>query len=150
MNLIKWSPRRELLSLQESMNELFEDSFGRTIRGLEFPVRNFEPLVDIFEDKDNIKLSIELPGMEQEDVKVNVEDNVLSIKGEKRFENEEKKDKYHKIERYYGSFSRSFSLPNSVSQDKIKASFKKGVLELTLPKKESVKPKNIPIQIDVK
>jgi HSP20 family protein len=147
MTLIKWSPKRELLSLQESMNELFEEAFGFPARGRLFE-KTFEPLVDIYEDNEKIEVKVELPGMDQKDITVNIEGNVLSIKGEKKFKNEEKKDNYHKIERYYGKFARSFSLPNSVDQDKVKASFKKGVLTLALPKREEVKPKAI--QIDVK
>ncbi len=148
MALIKWSPVRELLSIQDSMNKLLEDTLGTPGSGERFFGRGFEPLVDIYEDKDKIELSIELPGMEQKDVKVNIEDDTLSIKGEKRFENEEKKDNYHRVERYYGSFSRTFSLPKTVDQNKIKATFKKGVLKIALNKKEAVKPK--PVEIEVK
>jgi len=145
-SLIKFSPRRELSSLHKTMDELFEDALGFGKRG--FIDRSFEPLVDIYEDKDTIELKVELPGMDQKDVKVVIENNVLQIKGEKKFEDEEKHENYHKIERYYGTFSRSFTLPNTIKQEDIKASFEKGLLKLTLPKSEEAKPKTI--EIDVK
>jgi HSP20 family protein len=148
MALIKWTPRRDFLSLQEGMNELLEDAFGFPAKRRGFFERGFEPLVDVYEDKEKVEVKVELPGMDQKDVTVNVEDNVLTIKGEKKFEDEDKRDNYHKIERFYGKFERTFTLPSSIDQDKIKATFKKGVLRLELPKREEVKPKAI--EIDVK
>ena len=147
MALIKWSPVRELLSIQDSMDKLFEETLGKSAAGERFFERGFEPLVDVYEDKDKIELKIELPGMEQKDIQVNVEGNMLSIKGEKKFEHEEKKKNYQRIERSYGLFSREFTIPATIDQDKIKASFKKGVLTLSLPKKEEVKPKQIAIDV---
>jgi HSP20 family protein len=143
-SLIKFSPRRELSLLHKTMDELFEDTMGFGRRG--FVDRGFEPLVDILEDKDAIELKVELPGMDQKDVKVVIENNVLHIKGEKKFEDEEKRENYHKIERYYGAFSRSFTLPTTIKQEDI--TFEKGLLKLTLPKSEETKPKTI--EIDVK
>ncbi len=146
MTLIKWSPVRDLLSIQDTMNKLFEDTLGRSGGDRLFD-RGFEPLVDVLEDSDKVEITIELPGMEQKDVNVNIEENILHIKGEKKFEDEEKKDNYHRIERFYGTFSRSFSLPTTVDQGKVKASFKKGVLKVTLAKREEVKPKQITIDV---
>jgi HSP20 family protein len=133
--------------MQESMDKLFEETLGKPRFGEKFFERGFEPLVDVYEDNDKIELKVELPGMDQKDIQVDIEGNMLSIKGEKKFEREEKKKNYQRIERSYGSFTRTFSIPTTVDQDKVKASFKKGILTMTLPKKEEVKPKQITIDV---
>ena len=148
MAITRWRPFRDLVSIQDEMNRLFEDFFGHT------PVRTgwtegvWSPSVDVSEDKDNVIIKAEMPGMKKEDVKISVQDDVLTLKGEKKQEKEEKDKNYHRIERSYGSFCRSFQLPTSVKTDKIKASYKDGVLNVTLPKTEEVKPKEIPINIE--
>jgi HSP20 family protein len=103
--------------------------------------------VDISEDQDNLYMDVEIPGMKKEDIKVSLEHNVLSLKGEKKQEKEFKEESYHRWERRYGSFARAFELPVPVQADKINASYKSGVLHVVLPKAEEVKPKEIPIEV---
>ncbi len=148
MAIIRWRPLRDMVSIQDEMNKLFDDFFGRT------PTRWFQPeeglwtpTVDVSETKDNIVLSAEIPGLNKEDIKLSVQDNVLSLSGEKKQEKEEKDANYHRLERSYGSFCRSFTLPTPVQPDKVKASYKDGILKVTLPKTDEVKPKEIPISI---
>jgi HSP20 family protein len=130
------------------MNRLFDDFFGRPLVKSEWTDSVWNPTVDVSEDKESVIIKAEMPGMKKEDVKISVQDNVLTLKGEKKQEKEEKDKNYHRIERSYGSFCRSFQLPTSVKTDKIKANYKDGVLSVTLPKTEEVKPKEIPISIE--
>jgi HSP20 family protein len=147
MAIVRWNPFAEVQDLQRRMNRLFDDSIFRSEKGDE-GLMNWTPNVDIFEDDEKIMLSAELPGMDRKDVKIHVENNMLSISGERKLENEEKKDRYTRVERYYGSFQRSFALPNLVNQDKIEAHMEKGVLKVTLPKREESKPKQIEIKVN--
>ena len=148
MAITRWRPFRDLISIQDEMNKLFDDFFGqRPARG-EWTEGVWSPSVDVSEDKDNVIIKAEMPGMKKEDVKISIQDNVLTLKGEKRQEKEEKDKNYHRIERSYGSFCRSFQLPTSVKTDKIKANYKDGVLNISLPKTEEVKPKEIPIIVE--
>jgi HSP20 family protein len=142
-------PLKELLDLQERMNRLFDQTLART-RGEEegIAASTWMPAVDIYETPDRVVMKAELPGLSREDVEINVRDNTLSLRGERRFEKEVKEENYLRIERAYGSFQRSFSLPATIQQEKIKAIFKDGVLEVTLPKAEEARPKQI--KIDVK
>jgi HSP20 family protein len=105
------------------------------------------PPVDIFETEDKVVLKAELPGLRKEDIEIQVRDNTLTLKGEKKFEKEVKEESYHRVERAYGSFQRSFTLPSTIKQDAIEASFKDGILEISLPKAEEAKPKQIKIQV---
>ena len=105
------------------------------------------PSVDVYEDEEKLVIKAELPEMNQKDIEVHVEENQLTITGERKLEKEEKKEKYHKIERSYGTFSRSFTLPSTVDQDKIKAHYDRGVLKIELPKKEETKPRHIAIDV---
>ena len=113
----------------------------------EVSTRTWAPPVDIYENGDNLVLKAELPGINPDDVEIRVEDNTLYVKGERKFEKEVKEQNYHRVERSYGTFARSFSLPNSVDADKVAANFKDGVLTLTMPKKEEAKPKTIKINV---
>jgi HSP20 family protein len=108
----------------------------------------WSPAVDIYEDKGNIYLDVEVPGMKKEDVKVKVEDKTLTVSGERKLEREEKKEGYYRVERSYGSFCRSFYLPDYVDSTKIKAKYEGGVLKLSIPKKEEAKPKEIPVNVE--
>jgi HSP20 family protein len=108
----------------------------------------WSPSVDVSETKDNVVIKAEIPGMTKDDVKISIQDNVITLKGEKKQEKEEKDANYHRIERSYGSFCRSFTLPAAVKADKIKATYKDGILNVTLPKTEEVKPKEIPINVE--
>jgi HSP20 family protein len=150
MAIVRWlDPFRDLSSIQERMNQIFEDALARS-RGREEGLRTgmWTPAVDIYEKNDSVVVKAELPGVERDQISVEVKDGILSLRGERKFEKEVKEESYHRIERAYGSFQRSFSLPVSVDQEKVTASFKNGVLEVTLPKKEQAKPKQI--QVDVK
>jgi HSP20 family protein len=148
MAITRWRPFRDLVSIQDEMNRLFEDFFGHTPVRAGWTEGVWNPSVDVSEDKDNVVIKAEMPGMTKDDVKISVQDNVLTLKGEKKQEKEEKEKNYHRIERSYGSFCRSFQLPTTVKTDKIKANYKDGVLSVTLPKTEEVKPKEIPISIE--
>lgn len=139
-------PFRELFDLQRSINKLFNESYGDTGReGV--ALSTWAPAVDVFEDENSYLIKLELPEINREDVKVNLNENTLTISGERRLENEEKRDAYHRIERSYGQFYRSFSLPPNVNAETINAQFKDGVLRVTLPKKEEAKPKQIEVNV---
>lgn len=150
MAIVRWlDPFRDLTSIQERMNQIFEDALSRT-RGREEGLRTgmWTPAVDIYEKTDSVVVKAELPGVEKDQISVEVKDGILTLRGERKFERDVKEESYHRIERAYGSFLRSFSLPVSVDQDKVSAKFKDGVLEVELPKKEKAKPKQI--KVDVK
>jgi len=148
MAVIRWTPLRELATMQERMNKLFEDTLKPTLRGDDgLSVASWAPAVDIYETDKEIVLKAELPEMQEKDIDIKVEDNVLSVAGERRMEKEVKEENYHRIERSYGSFNRSFTLPRTVDREGIKAAYKDGVLKVTLPKKEEVKPKQIKIDV---
>ena len=154
MVLVRWSPTRwdpfgELPVLQERMNRLFEDLFPITRKGEEeLNVGTFYPAVDICEGDKDIILKAELPGIKKKDVHLELNDGVITLKGGRKFEKEDKRDNYHRIERCYGNFHRSFTLPSAVDRDKIKATYKDGILEVTLPKMEEAKPKSIPVEVN--
>jgi HSP20 family protein len=125
---------------------LFREGFtseGET----ELSTRAWAPPVDIYETENDIVLKAELPGVDTKDVEVRIEDNTLYLKGERKFEKEVKEQNYHRVERSYGSFARSFSLPNSISADKVTADFKDGLLTVTMPKREEAKPKTVKIDV---
>ena len=148
MTLMKRNPLSELEQLQNRLSSLFTDAFGPSPRDEEFFFKgNWAPVVDIEEDAEAITLHAELPGINKEDINVKVEDRVLTISGERKFEHEEKRDHYQRIERAYGKFSRSFSLNKLVDTNKILATYKDGVLTIRLPKAEEVKPKQISVNI---
>src|SRR5579883_2596089 len=145
MAVVRWDPFRDLGMLQDRMNRLFEDT-NRGWRSDEpASTTTWSPAVDIFETEGEIIVKAELPGMDRKDIALNLEKNVLTLKGERRFEKEAKEENYHRIERSYGGFSRSFSIPATVDDDKIRADYKDGVLTIALPKKEQAKPKQIRI-----
>lgn len=145
MNVVKYDPFRDLRSLQDEMNRLFSGTFSRgsqdeVLRGA------WSPSVDIFENKNEIVLEAELPGMNPEDVNISIENNVLTLHGERRFEKKDESDNFHRVERSYGSFTRSFTLPPTVSSENANAEFQNGVLRLTLAKREEAKPRRIEIK----
>lgn len=145
-------PFRDLGSLQERMNRMFDESFRgiATRPGAEEDWAlggSWAPAVDIYEQDGNIVLKAEVPGVDPKDVDILVENNVLTLRGERKFDQEVKKESYHRVERSYGTFTRSFTLPNVVDTDKIKAEHKEGVLRVTLPKKEEAKPRQISISV---
>ena len=147
MAVVRWDPFRDLNILQDRMNRLFDDAgAGRAWRSDEpSATTTWSPAVDIFETEAEIVVKAELPGMDRKDITLNLEKNVLTLKGERRFQKETKEDNYHRIERSYGGFSRSFSIPATVDDERINAEYKDGVLKILLPKKEQAKPKQIRI-----
>ncbi|HEY4590173.1 MAG TPA: Hsp20/alpha crystallin family protein [Thermoanaerobaculia bacterium] len=138
-------PFRDLFSLQDQLFRTFGDAYrGREEESVGAP---WSPLVDVFEDAEGITLKAELPGLDGKDVEIQVEGNTLTLKGERRLENEEKRDGYHRIERTYGAFSRTFTLPNTVDAEHITAESKDGVLGVFLPKKAETKPRQIKVAV---
>lgn len=144
MTLVRWRPFKDVVSIQDEMNRLFDGFFSRVPSRFD---SDWSPNVDVSETKDDIVVKAEVPGLGKEDIKITLQDNVLTLKGEKKQEKEEKDTNFYGMERSYGSFTRSFNLPTLVLADKIKASYKDGVLNITLPKAEEVKPKQIPIEV---
>jgi len=147
MAIVRWEPFRDLVTAQRDFDRLFREAFSPQWSETELSTRSWAPPVDIYETEDAIVLKAELPGVEPKDVEVRVEDNNLYLKGERKFEKEVKEQNYHRVERSYGSFARSFSLPNSIDSDKVKAEYKDGLLTLTMPKREEAKPKTIKIDV---
>ena len=146
MKLTHWSPFHELESLQNRVNKLFTDSVGGT-RGEDLSPSLWYPPVDIQEESDRITLYIELPGLTKDDITIGFEDKVLTISGERKFEHEDKRDNFHRVERNYGRFSRRFAIAKPVKVEDVSASFQNGVLKVVLPKAEEVKAKQIPINV---
>jgi HSP20 family protein len=144
--LMEWRPFREISRLRREMDRLWEDYFGSGRRGLQPLQAEFAPAVDVKETADQVVVKAEVPGMDAKDINISVTGDVLTIKGEKKSEREEKEENYHVVERSYGSFSRSMVLPSAVDLDKIEAKYDKGVLTVTCTKKEGVKPKDIEIK----
>jgi len=152
MAIVRWEPFRDLVTIQDRMNRIFDDAFrGVPRQGAaeeDWALGDsWAPAVDIFENEGNLVLKAELPGIDPTDVDVRVENNVLTLRGERKFESEVKREQYHRVERAYGTFSRSFTLPNLVDTNKIKAEFRDGVLRVTLPQREEAKPKQISIAV---
>lgn len=150
-----WRPFTDLTRWERDMDRMMEDFFGRRIRPWwpdrwfrtdEFEVR--APAIDLFEEKDDIVVKAELPGMEKDNIEVNLTDNTLTIKGEKKKEEEIKEEKYYRAERSYGSFLRTVELPKAVRGDNVKASFKNGILEVRVPKTEEAKTKEIKVKVE--
>lgn len=149
MNIVRWDPFQQMNRLQDRVNRLFNESAYRPTEENDF-FGVWAPPVDIFETDNELVLKAELPGITPESVDIRIENNTLSLKGERRFEDESKKDNYHRMERSYGTFIRSFTLPRSVEQEKVSADYKDGLLTVTLPKKEETKTKQIAIKVQNK
>jgi HSP20 family protein len=147
MDLVPWRPfGGELSSLRREMDRVWDRFFGETPLAKR-AAEEWWPSVDMSETKDNYVVKAELPGLESKDVDVSISGDVLTIKGEKKKEEEEKDEHHHYVERYYGSFQRSFRLPSNVKSDKIDATFDKGILKVTLPKVEEAKKKKIEVKV---
>ena len=145
--LTRWDPFREFTTLQDRMNRLFRDSFGPEGREEALSTTTFAPPVDVYEDEHNITLKIEVPGIEEKDIDVRIENNTLTVHGERKFEKEEKEENYRRVERQYGSFTRTFTLPTSVDPEHVSANYDKGVLKIKLAKKAEAKPKQIKVNV---
>ncbi len=149
MSLIRWRPTRDLLSIRDEVNRLFDNFFtGLPERRRGLLEGEWAPSVDVAETDNEVVVTAELPGVEQDNVDITITDDVLTLKGEKKEEKEVKEKNYHRIERSYGSFQRSISLPAGVQADKAKATYKDGVLHITVPKAEEAKPKQIKINVE--
>jgi HSP20 family protein len=146
MNIVKWNPWREMEPLQDRVNRLFDESFfpRLTLRD-DLSLNGWRPAVDIYEEDGKIVVKAELPGMEKKDIKVNLEDRVLTLEGERSEENEMKKENYYCRERSFGKFHRSFTLPAAIDSEKVNAAFKDGVLRVEIPMPEEQKPKKIAV-----
>ena len=152
MAIMRWNPFRDLMRLENEMNRLMQRVFGRPAlpaRAEERPLietRGWAPAVDVIDKKDKLIVKAELPGVEKEDIDISISGNVLTLKGETKREKEVKEEDYYCCERYYGGFSRSIDLPAEVDASKVDASFKNGILEITLPKSKVPEAKKIPIK----
>jgi HSP20 family protein len=143
MTLVRWSPRRELLGSHSEIDRVFDAFFGSPI--VDGRSRRWVPAVDLVEGEDELVLRADLPGLERDDVEVEISEGVLTVSGERKAEHEEKSDGFHRVERAYGSFSRSVRLPKGVDADAVSADFDKGVLEVHIPKPEERKPHRVQI-----
>jgi HSP20 family protein len=144
MAITRWDPFREVVAMQNRMNSLF-----RGLNEDEAPMTtaSFVPAVDIYEDTQKVVLKLEVPGIEEKDLDIRVENNTLTVKGERKFEKEEKEENFHRIERSYGSFYRAFTLPSTVDTENVGASYNAGVLKLELKKKPEAQPKQIKVNV---
>ena len=145
MNVMRYDPFRDLRTLQEEVNRLFSTNLTRAFDDEGIGRGAWAPSVDIYENKDQIVLEAELPGMKQADFDLSVENNVITLRGERKFEKTEETDNYHRVERSYGAFTRSFTLPQTVSAEGATAEYNNGVLRVTLPKREETKARRIEV-----
>ena len=145
--ITRWDPFREFSTLQDRMNRLFRDSYGPEGREEALANTSFAPPVDVYEDEHNIVLKIEVPGIDEKDIDIRIENNTLTLHGERTFEKEEKEENFRRVERQYGSFTRSFTLPSTVDSENVKANYDKGILKISLAKKAEAKPKQIKVNV---
>jgi HSP20 family protein len=148
MAIVRWEPLRELSSLQNEMNRLFNTAFDSPASpGNGAAMRRWVPAMDLLETAENFVLRADLPGLSQDDVKIELEDSTLTVSGERKSEHVDKQEGYYRVERAFGSFSRSLSLPKGIDADAVTASFENGVLEIRVPKPEERKPRRIAIAV---
>jgi HSP20 family protein len=140
--------RRDFSTVQERVNRILRESFSPESPEEALTTSNFAPPVDVYEDEHNITLKIEVPGIDEKDLNVSIENNMLTVRGERRFEKDEKEENFHRVERMYGSFTRSFTLPNTVDPEQVSALYEKGVLKIRLAKKAEAKPKLIKVNVE--
>lgn len=149
--IMRHDPFHQLLQLQDRLFRPFDQPYGPgrgTVEPEESVTGTWTPQVDVFEDSEAITLKVELPEMDAKDVDVQIEGNALTLRGERKLENADKRDLYHRIERSYGPFSRTFTVPSTVNTENISAGCRDGVLRITLPKKAEIKPKQIKVQVE--
>jgi HSP20 family protein len=145
--LTRWEPFREFSTLQDRINRVFRDSYSQAGRDESLTTSSFAPAVDVYEDEHQVSLKIEVPGIDEKDIDVRVENNTLTVHGERKIEKEEKEENYRRVERQYGSFTRTFTLPTTVDTEKVSATYDQGVLKIALPKKAEAKPKQIKVTV---
>ena len=149
MSLVRWDPFKNIVTLQDRINRLFEDAFPRAADDAEdLPACAWRPLADIFETESGVTILLDLPGVDKKDVSVEVKENILTIKGDRSFESQIEDSKYYRRERTCGTFQRSFAMRGTIAPEKIKATFKNGVLRIELTKPEEEKPRQVPVKID--
>jgi len=149
-SLTRWEPFREFSTMQDRMNlmnRLFRESYSPEGPEEALTTTSFAPPVDIYEDEHNITLKIEVPGIDEKDIDVRIENNTLTVHGERKFEKEEKEENFCRVERQYGGFTRSFTLPSSVDPGQVSADYDKGVLKINLAKKAEAKAKQIKVNV---
>jgi HSP20 family protein len=144
--LTRFEPFREFATLQDRINRVFRDSYS-TSQDDSLTTSSFAPAVDVYEDEHKVSLKIEVPGIDEKDIDVRVENNTLTVHGERKIEKEEKEENYRRVERQYGSFTRTFTLPQTVDTENVSATYDKGVLKIALPKKAEAKPKQIKVHV---
>src|SRR5438093_13543706 len=148
--LARWEPFREFSTMQDRMNRmnrLFRESYGSEGPEEALTTTSFAPPVDIYEDEHNITLKLEVPGIDEQDIDVRIDNNTLTVHGERKVEKEEKEENFRRVERQYGSFTRSFTLPSSVDTGQVSADYNKGMLKINLAKKAEAKPKQIKVNV---
>ncbi len=145
--LTRWGPFREFSPMEDRLTRLFRESFNPVRPEEALTTTSLAPPVDIYEDEHKIALKIEVPGIDEKDIDVHIEGNTLTVHGERKLEKEEKEENFRRVERHYGSFTRSFTLPGSVDSGQVSADYDKGVLKISLPKKAEAKPKQIKVNI---
>jgi HSP20 family protein len=148
MTITRWDPFREVVALQNRVNSLFRDFNEAGDSAL--TTASFIPAVDVYEDDEKVVLKLEVPGIDEKDLDVSVENHTLTVKGERKFDKEEKEENFHRIERRYGSFYRAFTLPTTVDTESVAASYNAGVLKLELTKKPEAQPKQIKVNVEKK
>jgi HSP20 family protein len=145
--LTRFEPFREFSTLQDRINRVFRESYRGAEGDESLTTSSFAPAVDVYEDEHKVTLKIEVPGIEEKDIDVQIENNVLTVHGERKIEKEEKEENYRRVERQYGSFTRTFTLPTTVDTESVSATYDKGVLKIALPKKAEAKPKQIKVNV---
>jgi HSP20 family protein len=145
--LTRWEPFREFATLQDRMTRLLNEQLPSMGSEESLTAGSFVPPVDVYEDEHSIQLKMEVPGIDEKDIDIRLDNNLLTVRGERKFEKEEKEENFHRIERRYGSFSRSFTLPNTVNSEDVKADYNNGVLKVRLAKRAEAKPKQIKVNI---
>lgn len=142
--ITRWDPFRDFQTMQSRLNQLFSDYNRGTD---ELTTSGFVPPVDVYEDEHSVTLKLEVPGIEQKDIDIRLENSTLTVRGERRFEQEEREENFHRIERRYGQFSRSFTLPNTINTEEVAADYENGVLKVRLAKRAEAKPKQIKVNV---
>jgi len=145
--ITRWDPFREFTTVQDRLNRLFRESYGPEGREESLITGGFAPPVDVYEDEHNVTLKIEVPGIDEKDMDVRIENNGLTVHGERKFEKEEKEENFRRVERQYGSFTRTFTLPTTVDAEKVSANNDRGILKIVLPKKAEAKPKQVKVNV---
>jgi len=145
--LTRWDPRRDLATMQDRINRFVRESYSPEGPEEALTTSHFAPPVDIYEDEHNITLKMEVPGIDEKDIDVRIENTTLTVHGERKIEKEEKEENFRRVERQYGSFTRSFTLPSAVDTGQVSANYDKGVLKISLAKKAEAKPKQIKVNV---